>query len=243
MDFVIDLGDLDRARHRASGRALALPSRAGAPGSGASPPRSRSWRSIAARLLLDRLGRRKRLPRRVPRRADRRQHGRPPARHALGARAGHAHRSSATSRRHGDASSSSRSARTCRGRHRRRVGCPRSPSSPSLLFVARPLAVLACLLPDRRGRWTRRSSSSSPGRARPAWCRPRSPGSSWRWASRTPTSWSSTVALAIVVTLTVQATTKRWLARRLDLLEDGEYVGEPPSPGVSKPSASQAPAR
>ena len=37
----------------------------------------------------------------------------------------------------------------------------------------------------------------------------------------------------------VQATTKGWLARRLDLLEDGEYVG-PPSPGVPKASASEA---
>jgi len=34
----------------------------------------------------------------------------------------------------------------------------------------------------------------------------------------------TTVAVAVVVTLTFQATTKRWLARRLDLLEDGEYV-------------------
>ena len=49
----------------------------------------------------------------------------------------------------------------------------------------------------------------------------------------------TTVAVAVVVTLTLQATTKGWLARRLDLLEDGEYVG-PPSPGLPKASASEA---
>jgi hypothetical protein len=42
-----------------------------------------------------------------------------------------------------------------------------------------------------------------------------------------------------VVTLALQTTTKGWLARRLDLLEDGEYVG-PPTPGVPKASSSEA---
>ena len=37
-----------------------------------------------------------------------------------------------------------------------------------------------------------------------------------------------------------QATTKRWLARRLDLLEDGEYVGPSPPAPRPKPSASEA---
>ena len=41
------------------------------------------------------------------------------------------------------------------GRHRRPLWLRRSRSSPTLIFVARPLAVLVCLLADRRGRWTR----------------------------------------------------------------------------------------
>jgi NhaP-type Na+/H+ or K+/H+ antiporter len=35
------------------------------------------------------------------------------------------------------------------------------------------------------------------------------------------------VALAVIVTLLLQATTKSWLARRLGLLEEPEYVGGP----------------
>jgi cell volume regulation protein A len=88
-----------------------------------------------------------------------------------------------------------------------------------LILVARPLTVLACLLPDRRGRWT--------------------------WNEIVFLSWTretgvvpaavagivvglgvphsdlvvTTVAFAIVVTLALQTTTKRWLARRLGLLE------------------------
>ena len=44
----------------------------------------------------------------------------------------------------------------------------------------------------------------------------------------------TTVAVAVVVTLTFQATTKRWLARRLNLLEDSEYVG--PRPALAAPN-------
>jgi hypothetical protein len=49
----------------------------------------------------------------------------------------------------------------------------------------------------------------------------------------------TTVAVAVVVTLAFQATTKRWLAQRLNLLEDSEYVG--PAPSAPLPtSASEA---
>ena len=61
------------------------------------------------------------------------------------------------------------------------------------VFVARPLTVLACLLPDRRGQWTRRRSSSSRGAARRASSRPRWPAcfshAGWR-ARRSWRRWS-----------------------------------------------------
>lgn len=97
----------------------------------------------------------------------------------------------------------------------------------ALILVARPLAVLACLLPDRRGRWSREEIIFL------AWTRE---------TGVVPAALAGivvglhvpnaglvviTVALAIVVTLAVQATTKRWLARRLQLLE----VLIPPSDG------------
>lgn len=89
----------------------------------------------------------------------------------------------------------------------------------TLLFVARPLAVLACLVFDRRGRWTRQELVFL------AWTRE---------TGVVPAALAgivvglgvpdaefvvTTVALAIVVTLFLQAPTKPWLARRLRLLE------------------------
>jgi cell volume regulation protein A len=89
----------------------------------------------------------------------------------------------------------------------------------ALIFVARPLAVLACLVVDRRGRWTRQELVFL------AWTRE---------TGVVPAALAglvvglgvpdaefvvTTVALAIVVTLTLQAPTKPWLARRLRLLE------------------------
>jgi cell volume regulation protein A len=89
----------------------------------------------------------------------------------------------------------------------------------ALILVARPATVLASLLPDRRGRWTRAEIAFL----------------SWtRETGVVPAAVASllvargvsngdelvtTVALAIVVTLLVQSTTKPWLARRLGLLE------------------------
>ena len=108
-----------------------------------------------------------------------------------------------------------------------------------LLFVARPLAVLACLLPDRRGRWSKEELIFL------AWTRETGvvpaalAGIIVAMGINHADLVVTTVAVAVVVTLSLQATTKGWLARRLDLLEDGEYVG-PPSPGVPKASASEA---
>jgi potassium/hydrogen antiporter len=110
-----------------------------------------------------------------------------------------------------------------------------------LLFVARPLAVLACLLPDRRGRWTRQELIFL------AWTRETGvvPAALAGIIVAMGIDHSdlvvTSVAVAVVVTLTFQATTKRWLARRLSLLEDAEYVGpSPPSQPLTKPSASEA---
>ena len=89
----------------------------------------------------------------------------------------------------------------------------------TLILVARPLTVLACLVPDRRGRWSREEIVFL------AWTRETGVvpaavagiivGLHVPHAQLAVT----TVALAIVVTLGVQSTTKRWLARRLHLME------------------------
>jgi cell volume regulation protein A len=109
----------------------------------------------------------------------------------------------------------------------------------ALLLVARPLAVLASLLPDRRGRWTH------PEILFLCWTRE---------TGVVPAALAGiivaegvedadlvvvTVALAIIVTLTLQASSKGWLARRLGLVEtvfteripvtDGPEVLQPPS--------------
>jgi potassium/hydrogen antiporter len=106
----------------------------------------------------------------------------------------------------------------------------------ALIFVARPLAVLVCLLPDRRGSWTREEILFL------AWTRE---------TGVVPAALAgivvaldvpdadlvvTTVALAIVVTLAVQSTTKRRLARRLGLLES-EATRRPPG----QPSYTPAP--
>jgi cell volume regulation protein A len=97
-----------------------------------------------------------------------------------------------------------------------------------LILVARPIAILACLLPDRRARWTKQELLFL------AWTRETGvvpaalAGIIVAMGIAHADLVVTTVALAVVVTLTVQSTTKRWLAGRLDLLEEGEYVGGPP---------------
>jgi cell volume regulation protein A len=96
----------------------------------------------------------------------------------------------------------------------------------TLLLVARPLTVALCLLPDRRGRWSREELVFL------AWTRE---------TGVVPAALAgvvvglhvpdanlvvTTVALTIVFTLAVQATTKRWLARRLSLLDS---IAPPPA--------------
>jgi potassium/hydrogen antiporter len=93
------------------------------------------------------------------------------------------------------------------------------------IFVARPVTVVACLLPDRRGRWTRNEMIFL------SWC---------RYTGVIPAAVASIllargvegaeiavslVALAVVATLLLQATTAGYVARRLGLIEEPEAPG------------------
>jgi cell volume regulation protein A len=113
----------------------------------------------------------------------------------------------------------------------------------ALILVARPLVVLACLLPDRRGGWSRQELIFL------AWTRE---------TGVVPAALAgivvglhvpdaglvvTTVALAIIVTLALQATTKHWLARRLDLLEAIIPPPEGPDLRGPGPAAARASAR
>lgn len=88
------------------------------------------------------------------------------------------------------------------------------------MFVARPVTVLACLLPDRRGQWTRNEMLFL------AWCRETGviPAAlaALLLAQDVPGAdiVVSMVALAVCVTLLLQATTAGPLARRLGLAEE-----------------------
>jgi cell volume regulation protein A len=88
------------------------------------------------------------------------------------------------------------------------------------IFVARPLTVLACLLPDRRGRWTREEIVFL------SWCRETGviPAAlaALLLAQDVPGAdiAVSMVALAVCVTLLLQAPTAGPLARKLGLLEE-----------------------
>jgi cell volume regulation protein A len=88
-----------------------------------------------------------------------------------------------------------------------------------LIAVARPLTVVACLAADRRGRWEQREIAFI------AWTRETGvvPAAVAGILVAQGVSYANeivtTVALAVIVTLALQATTKRWLARRLELLD------------------------
>jgi cell volume regulation protein A len=88
-----------------------------------------------------------------------------------------------------------------------------------LLFVARPIAVLTCTLPDRRARWTRRELAFL------CWTRETGVvpaalvGVLAGLGIPNVDLLAGVVALAIVATLLLQATPAPWLARRLDLLD------------------------
>jgi potassium/hydrogen antiporter len=87
------------------------------------------------------------------------------------------------------------------------------------IFVARPITVLACLLPDRRGQWTGREIAFI------SWCRetgviPAAVASLLLARGVEGAEIAvSMVALAVCVTLLLQATTAGYVARRLNPLE------------------------
>jgi cell volume regulation protein A len=89
----------------------------------------------------------------------------------------------------------------------------------ALILLARPVAVLLCLLPDRRGHWTAGEIVFL------SWTRETGVVAAALAAVMVGLDVPdaelivTTVALAIVVTLTVQTTTKTWLGRRLGLEE------------------------
>jgi potassium/hydrogen antiporter len=90
-----------------------------------------------------------------------------------------------------------------------------------LLLLARPLTILVCLLPDRRGRWTREEIVFL------SWTRETgvvAAALAGLMVSRGIDDAElivTTVAVAIVLTLSLQTTTKTWLGRRLGLEEPG----------------------
>ena len=90
------------------------------------------------------------------------------------------------------------------------------------IFVARPVSVLACLLPDRPGRWTRNEVIFL------SWCRytgviPAAVGSILLARGVEGAEIAvSLVALAVVTTLLLQATTAGYVAQRLGLIESAE---------------------
>lgn len=87
----------------------------------------------------------------------------------------------------------------------------------ALIFLARPIVVAASLLPDRRGSWTREEGVFV------AWTRETGvvpaavAGILVAQGVPDEAQLVTTVALAIIVTLLAQSTTKRWLAHRLGL--------------------------
>ncbi len=89
----------------------------------------------------------------------------------------------------------------------------------TLILVARPIVVAVCLGVDRRGQWMR------PERLFMAWTRETGvvpaalAGIVAAHGVKDADLVLVTVAMAILVTLALQASTKRWLATRLDLIE------------------------
>ena len=101
----------------------------------------------------------------------------------------------------------------------------------ALIVIARRVTVYACTLPDRGGVGLETSASSSAGRARPA-----SPaalvGVLAGLGVPDTELYASVVALAVIVTLLVQALPAGWLAGRLGLLD---------GPAPVSPDAGPAP--
>lgn len=99
----------------------------------------------------------------------------------------------------------------------REDGLPALATVAALVLAARPITVLACLLPDRQAGWSRNELAFL------AWTRETgvvpAAVAGVLVAERVPHASEivSVVGLAIVITLLVQSTTKRWLAERLSL--------------------------
>jgi potassium/hydrogen antiporter len=93
----------------------------------------------------------------------------------------------------------------------------------AFVFVARPITVALCLLPDRRGAWTRQELVFL------SWCRETGvvpaavAGLLLARGVEGADLAAALVALAIVTTLLLQATTAGAAARRLGLVEEPEY--------------------
>jgi cell volume regulation protein A len=95
-----------------------------------------------------------------------------------------------------------------------------------LILIARPVTVLACLVPDRRGKWTREeifflSWTRETGVVAAALA-----GVMVGLGVPDSELAVATVALAIVVTVGVQTTTKSWLGKRLGLEERPQLLGD-----------------
>jgi cell volume regulation protein A len=108
------------------------------------------------------------------------------------------------------------------------------------ILVARPLCVLACLLPDRRGAWTGRELAFL------CWCRETGvvPAAiaGLLLARGVPGAEEAVelVAFAIVTTLLLQATTAGRVARRLGLLEPDPLPGLAAAGGATTPAGGPA---
>ena len=87
----------------------------------------------------------------------------------------------------------------------------------ALILLARPLTVLACLLPDRRGRWQPAELAFVTWTRETGVVPAALAGVLVAEGVPYETEIVTVVAVAIVVTLGVQSTTKAWLARRLRL--------------------------
>ena len=90
----------------------------------------------------------------------------------------------------------------------------------ALILVARPLTVLACLPLDRRGRWQPAELAFVTWTRETGVVPAALAGVLVAEGVPYETEIVTVVAVAIVLTLTIQSTTKAWLARRLGLLDE-----------------------
>ena len=97
-----------------------------------------------------------------------------------------------------------------------------------LMFVARPLVVLVCCAPDRRARWTQRELLFM------CWTRETGvipaalAGMLLGMGVPGARAVGATVLMAILLTILIQASSTRWLAARLGLLEPVDEGGSHP---------------